>query len=497
MKHLIHHKQIRSILNLSLILSALIVIGCQNDQQRLGPKSPQQLGSPAGGSSSDSGGNPNNNPTGQPSGSNGTQDTGGCNGVGGKCYDSYIVDFRTLDAYKEHIQPIEKNVLQKSKEFHKPKVDHTFSVLSGPALTKTWYLAPVELSTISKDILGVSFISTSTEQLAIQTDREVWIDSRKFDQLNKKEQAELILHEMVMALYLIKYKPFSELCPTFQEVDPTTECTNMEIIDSVLPIEKESALSKSDYESIRRVTNWLMVNGATIDLKEFYTRLFYNGFDKRIFNPKLISQNVGTPEGNIEVEGLNIANLINQEEILNDPLNTCTSLNTSTSFDCTIKAQLKDFKVKVSDTISHVYKHLNLDLNSNNLRINSDQVHFDKIHISPVPLVNDDMYISFLTTPFKKRSVGDQDYVSVMVLKKIVDGNKTIWRLAGLLLKPLKVVSINNESGSCLAMSPSPTSIDSDTILVSKKGRNLENIPYFKVLSTKIYESGTNICSFH
>ncbi|RYZ77206.1 MAG: hypothetical protein EOP06_30575 [Proteobacteria bacterium] len=138
----------------------------------------------------------------------GTGDGGGCNGVQNACYDSYAVDPTALDAYKEHLTSLMMKITQSAF----PTDDKTRDAFATIIQSKTWYLLPMKLKTLPKERLGLEFSDDQTEQFAIQTSAEVWIDSNLFGQMNPKDQAQLLLHEVVMSVFLLKYKKFSDLC---------------------------------------------------------------------------------------------------------------------------------------------------------------------------------------------------------------------------------------------------------------------------------------------
>ena len=186
--------------NVNLLLTTLAMIGVNLlvscAQKGNGPSSTGANGSPI---VTPQGGSP-----GPGTKANGTSDSGGGTGMNGKVFESYIVDPTQLPAYKQHLEVLLANI--KSEKPDEPAdYDKIFKI-------KTWYVAPIELDKISKDVLGVSFIKSDTQQIARQTSKEVWIDKRAYDAMNSQDQAKLLLHELVMNIYFFKFMTMTEMC---------------------------------------------------------------------------------------------------------------------------------------------------------------------------------------------------------------------------------------------------------------------------------------------
>ena len=190
-----------------------------------------------------------------PTTANGTSDSGGGTGIDGKVFESYIVDPTQLPAYKQYLDSLLKNI--KSETSDGSRYDAIFKI-------KTWYIAPVELDKISKDVLGISFLKSDTQQIARQTTKEVWIDKSIFEKMNPKEQSELLLHELVMNMYFFKFMTISEVCKmsimTAGEKNSEGCLRNGVILDKAIPPEKTHPLTDQDNENIRFVTGWLLQN---------------------------------------------------------------------------------------------------------------------------------------------------------------------------------------------------------------------------------------------
>ncbi|MBX3034854.1 MAG: hypothetical protein KF865_13115 [Bdellovibrionaceae bacterium] len=230
----------------------------------------------------------------------GTSDPGsGGNGIAGKPYESYIRDPRTLPAYEKHLKAFFDNIARKNKEIEteeekkirKPEFSDMFR-------TKTWYFVPSELTTLPSDVVGVSQLKESTQQIARQYKKSIWVNDLIFAQMDSEAQADLLLHEVVEIMYLMKGMKLSDYCEIQKRLGFQTNATigNKEVPCSALdefdavertPIQHLTAV---DYENIRSATNWIKKNGATTSLKDFYIMMLAHGFDDRMFNQENAEQ---------------------------------------------------------------------------------------------------------------------------------------------------------------------------------------------------------------
>jgi len=214
----------------------------------------------------------------------GTSDSGGGTGVDGKVFESYIVDPTTLPAFKKYVKPLLDNI----KDTTDPNSPSFFiDVLHQ----KTWYIAPIKLEKINKDVLGVSFVNSDTQQIARQTNKEIWIDKKIYDSMTMKAKAGLLLHEGVMTLYLLKFLSAKEICQTSLLVDYDKDnkgCQNLSpYLEVQSPHEKPRKLNKQDNENIRYVVGWILQSATkAIPAIKLMKVLYYKQFDKRFFDPQ-------------------------------------------------------------------------------------------------------------------------------------------------------------------------------------------------------------------
>lgn len=263
----------------------------------------------------------------------GTSDSGGCNGVQNKCFDSYIVNLENLPAYKNVVEPLFKNL--KSKSGHS---------LTDVRKLKPWYIAPVRLAKLNKDALGVSFIDSEIQQLVLQSIRAVWIDQDIFDSMSEQDQGELILHEIVMSLYFMRYMSFTEFC-NYSKVffaandDKNNDCENVpKIFAELMKPEPWHPLTAEDNERIRFATSWLVQN-ATVPNEEinFIRVLELLKFDSRFFKAKNYEHHEKTEPEFIKITLKELQDALRATELTNNMPDTCTDSNLSISKPCELK----------------------------------------------------------------------------------------------------------------------------------------------------------------
>ncbi len=218
----------------------------------------------------------------------GTTDSGGGTGLKdkemAKMFEHFIKDPTKEPAYIKHIEPLFKNITDSRGDGS--HFDAIFKM-------KNWYIAPVDFEKMSKESLGISFVKTSTVQIARQTARSVWIKKELYEQQGSKEsgsleQAETLLHEWVMSVYFFKFMPASDFCKfDFLGASEKQCLENAWLLDKASPSEIPRQLNDEDNENIRTITAWLFQNkDRTIPVQEFFQLLYRNGFDRRYFNPR-------------------------------------------------------------------------------------------------------------------------------------------------------------------------------------------------------------------
>lgn len=258
----------------------------------------------------------------------GPGDSGGGNGVGGKAYESYIVDVTKLPEF-QLIAPILDKMVESNDN---PKRKKTSAILAD---SKTWYIAPVTLKPIDKSILGVSFSKDDTEQLAIQTKNAIWIDQQKWIAMKEpKDRAMLLLHEITMELYLMRFEEFATNCSQYQFACPDLSRFNHDTAKSV----RRRALTNDDYENIRAATFWLANNAKTSTSIQIQEKLGSLYFDSRFYGPKAVSQRKDGDNGEntVTYESGDAAATLTIAQVLNKMPDKCYAIHLGVHFDCTV-----------------------------------------------------------------------------------------------------------------------------------------------------------------
>jgi hypothetical protein len=201
----------------------------------------------------------------------GTTDGNGGNGINGKMYESYIVDPTSLPAYKNLLQPKLEMLLKLAEKEQGTPDKNVNAGYKKMFLSKTWYVAPVSLNTLNKKTIGVEFTKENTEQLAIQTTNEVWINSTAFEKMSEQEQATLLVHEFAMSARMEIKKGQRHVC----EMLGGGGCEYFEN----KPIGTDE-MSKEDYQKIRAITAFSMAVNESTSLKsvqDMFTDFFFGG----------------------------------------------------------------------------------------------------------------------------------------------------------------------------------------------------------------------------
>lgn len=271
----------------------------------------------------------------------GTTDGAGGNGTNGKIYEAYIVDPQSLPAYKEVLEDKIKSMDKLWAEAEAaayPSQKNSENIFSVMWKMKKWYIAPVSLKTLNKQTIGVEFTNEKTEQLALQTESEIWIDSRLFEKMSKEEQAKLLAHEFNMSLYLFKFQSLVDLCVSARSVssDPDAyECSSFGDATDLLAPEAKRPLEKTDYANIRTFTATLM-SKKFVSQKDLAQTLQSHGFDKRIFYP-IVANNGSRDNVEFKAEELNAAL---KKAIYSQRLNgKCQGVQSGTIRNCAVEVK--------------------------------------------------------------------------------------------------------------------------------------------------------------
>jgi hypothetical protein len=342
----------------------LSLSGCQLPKQVNGPSAkPIVVGTGQG--------NPNSTPTapvtptspGNSSSPSGTADPGGGNGINNRALESYAVDVTQLEAYKKVLLPLQEAMSAKDQKENTsinsdPKTGEAATNKSqgdGNQLlrSKTWYIAPIKFKPIENQVLGLSFTDDKSQQLAVQTRREIWINEDYFNKMDLKHQAELIAHEMMMVFYTMKFEPWSYLCKNLFDRSGNFSLSTCEDDDAAKLLGSGSdpeplrPLNEDDYANIRAATAILMAGNT--GGKEFSRDLARLGFDKRLFNDRTSSHKDFNAELDRELSTNEIFHLLQLAIDQGKFESKCFYMFSKESFSCALKMQTEIFKGAVTE----------------------------------------------------------------------------------------------------------------------------------------------------
>lgn len=278
----------------------------------------------------------------------GTTDGGGGNSINGRMIESYIIAPEELPVVKQKLSAIIKMAFSSDDEEDNQVLQDGNMIFKF----KTWYLVPMSLKHIQKKALGIEFAEGQTEQVAIQTKSEVWINSLLFDKMTEEEQAKLILHEAVMTYYLTKFLSFEELCAAHDKMG-SKSCSNSVLspeqrqnMSNFFKPEVERSLNAQDYNSIRYVTSWLWKNGLGETKKRFDQVALAAGFDKRFKNSEGVFEDKG-----IEISTEKLIQTLEKAKYHGDLTSQCLGLSNNASFKCEIQISYKNEEERKELTI--------------------------------------------------------------------------------------------------------------------------------------------------
>ncbi len=330
----------------------------------------------------------------------GTSDTGGANGVNGVVFEYSAKDITTLESYKKRLKPI----IDQLTELYKTKYEEK-DFTSGKSIEKiektvdfeelfklkNWYITSVDFKPISNKILGLDFLKEPTEQLAYQTQNEIWINEKYFEELKPEllkyfeieanllpsheqlleAQAYLIMHEYVMNLYMLKLMSFDEYCELFMKAG-LSEGENCKILpesikDMVTGFEGQRELVIEDYENIRRVTVWLMRNVMNSNSKIVEGIFLANGFHNFLFELKDYASyhfENGHWDNTFEITPDQLALILKKYFYANSFSQECKSSDKKIKISCSIQFTSQDENILGEKMKSFVFKLINKSNNS-------------------------------------------------------------------------------------------------------------------------------------
>jgi hypothetical protein len=446
----------------NLLISCVPKGGSMDHEQNSSPAAPAQTssGSPAGGSSGNS-----------PHSPQGTSDSGGGTGFDGKVFESFIVDPLELPAYKQYLDSLLKNIT--AAKGQKPTRYSMFFEL------KTWYIAPVELDKIKKDVLGISFINSATQQIARQTSTEVWIDKKIYDDQMKSEEerAKLLLHELVMNMYLIKFMSYNDICRveetsrqvTPEERDSCKPSATHDAFNDSLPPEKPHPLGDEDNANIRFVTGWLWRNAKVpIAETEFIRILASKGFDRRFFKPANYGDKTAKV-ADLKITRLELFRAIAGAKLTGNMPNICTGISSGKAQEC--QFDVAHSTIEYSNTKFPAFIFSLKTAGAESIEINSLEGTDD---VSLGASEDSDGRVFYTYMFFDWRSlirIGDRSYFGLLMFSKDVAYENAPLILESIILKPGVIVSTNKvKAPFCTLRSPNVDKFTDDGLIIRRKG---------------------------
>lgn len=383
----------------------------------------------------------------------GTSDSGGCNGINNKCLDSYIIDPTQLPAFNKIVKPLLDNIKSEKK-------DGALSTYYQVFKMKTWYLAPVSLDEINNDVLGISFVKSNTQQIARQSMKAVWIDSRIFDKMSEVDQGQLLVHEMVMTLYFLRFTSLKELCELTNIISANhnnPSCSKIpSYFEKEMAPEKERPLNDADNEKIRSATGWVFQYAKNpVNEVEFINTLNYYGFDKRMFNPANYKEKKTTPNENIKISKKELIDAIKSSELTGNMPNICSNTEGTISAPC--KISMSDSGIKMQSmnipglqfTVTQEGQELSTFIGGLG----------DEVSLTP-SLVYDEETVYSITAVSSREtfSVGDQVDMGILLFRKTDNLQYNQLMLESIVVRKGVIVSIDKtRSPVCQTLSPKET----------------------------------------
>jgi len=283
----------------------------------------------------------------------GPSDGGGGDTCNGKMIESYKVDVTSLDEFKEFIQPIlsRTTVKQDNKNNGTP-------FLLTPTL-KNWYIIDCKLQDIPKERKGLYL---ETYQTAIHTSREIFIDSSSYNKMAKEEKAKLLLHEMIMSYYLMKYLSLEDICKM------SNTCSGDFTIVSKWKMFKPETyrpLNAEDHQKIRNVTAWLWTQKDALTAENFGNVLKNNDFDKRF---EITSDVENTENKEFEIDIQTLLRMFKKYQWTNSfpkycQFNAETNLSSS-NCQTEIISDIRDYSVTDTVKVKQLYLKIKITRNS-------------------------------------------------------------------------------------------------------------------------------------
>lgn len=296
----------KSTLNIISLLTVCLLLGCQNNAQgpvASGPTVKDTVQGPSDGGGGDT-----------------------CNG---RLIESYRVDVTTLPEYEIYVKPMLLRMIEKSNG------KDTGSPFMMTPMSKSWFFVDCKLQDIPKERKGLFL---ETYQLAIHTNREIYVDAAAYASMAIEEKAKLLIHEMTMSYYLMRYLTLEEIAKMSGNAEGGLKTISNSKMYRPLPYQP---LNQEDHERIRNVAAWLWEQRETLTSETFMKQITLNDFDKRFWSVN------APPEEKVMVDSKALVRMFKRYQWGNLFPHFCkfeeeTNLSKS---DCsvTMESEIKDF----------------------------------------------------------------------------------------------------------------------------------------------------------
>jgi hypothetical protein len=205
----------------------------------------------------------------------GTGDSGGGNLYKGKPLESYVKDIAELDATKKFVAPAFRMLPQSA-------IGNTLQAILK---VKTWYFVPGPLADLPREKIGSM---VPTEQAALQDFNQVWIDKDHFEKMSESEKAELIFHEALMGMKLLKFDSPQSACLLIEKfklksilIGRYADIQKCQALSNT-PLGTISELTVTDYSQIREMAALLNQRISEIEQSSNHSLEWWRDGDKAI-----------------------------------------------------------------------------------------------------------------------------------------------------------------------------------------------------------------------
>lgn len=392
---------------------------------------------------------------------------GGGTGFNDKIFESYIVDPTQLPEFKKFVAPLINNI-KDSRPEDKDSNNEMVDVFK----MKLWYIAPVQLEKVQKDVLGVSLVKSSTVQFARQTKRKVWIAKSLWDKMQPKARGDLLVHEMVMSFYLLKFYSMSEICLASAQLPKKkdqndSDCNEMaKLFDKAYPAEAERTLNEKDYENINTVTAWILKYAVQpVSDKDFDKVLASNGFDKRFFG--LNHDDLDDPK-ELKISKKDLYQAIKGAELAGQMPTFCTGLNSGKTGDC--KVELIESTIEIQGYQIPGFE-MRISSGKDQSPIAFKLLIGDEVELSASRGTNSETVYSFTLLSYNSKiSVGDRVQTGTILFSKSRLENSPLI-VESIILKHGVVTSIDKKRDPiCLVREINPSGLLEDGLIIRRPG---------------------------